>query len=148
MCILSTFEKMVNISTKLSELLVERMNIIKSNLSVGDGISSDGTEGDSENSVKDIPESIQLRVVEVFMLILQLLSTKCESAREAITIKENATSYLDILTQWAVDLPGYKKIPLGEDLIPYLQQAQTQLENYQETELLLKLHLCKRTIFE
>lgn len=149
MCILSTLQKMANISAKLSELSVERMNIIKANLSVGGNISSDdGMEYDENRYIKDVPEGVKRQVVEVFIQILQLLSIKSDSVRESITISENARSYLEILSQWATDLPGYKKMPFGEDIMSDFKRVKDKLGDYQENDLLSKLIVCKQAIFE
>lgn len=146
MCLSETLKKILQISSILSELTVAKMDITKNRLVPDNPEISDGMEEDYKDDV--FPETVDSKIIEAFILIMQLLFITPSSEKEWSTIMENANSYLIILKDIVVDLPGYKKKIFGLELLSDFQQAQNIADEQKNDELSKNLMLCKRAIFE
>lgn len=145
MCLKSTLDNMLKISTALTKISLEKMNMISAKFS-GDNSTVFSSEGMEEDD--SVCEQLKLQITETFLLIIELLLVPRDNESEAKIIAENAESYIGMLTNLVVDLPGYKKQPYGPDILPKFQEVSELLESLKENDLLRKLIICKRAIFE
>jgi len=124
------------------------MEFTKRHLMVNDSKSCDGLEDDDTIFGEKFPEIVSQQITEVFILIIQLLFIPPSSQEELQAIVENANSYLVILRDIVTNLPGYKKMQFGHELLADFQRAQNFIDAKNDDELAKNLILCKRAIFE
>lgn len=149
MCLKATLDRMLNISQILTELSLYKMN------TVGEKYLSDkysGTSGDAMESESSSEETATneytQKVIEVFVYILDFILAPSENPKEEKVISENSNSYLKILQDSILGIPGFKKQKIDQQIEDKYSKAYNKLELSNNTALSTKLLLCKRTIFE
>lgn len=149
MCLKSTLDKMLRISRILSQLSVEKMDIVGEMYSNSKFIASSDDAMEGTDSTLDKAYALfNSKVVEVFILILELILAPSDNEQEATAVSTNADSYLDILKNLVSDLAGYSKQEMDKSIYDKYAAAENKLSDIDGGNLSANLILCKRAIFE
>lgn len=144
MCIRSTIDIMLKISTLLSKLSIDRVDRMKS-LFMSDNMSScnDGME----NTEMGVSSQNTNLIVNIFLLIVDLLLVTLDNKDEELLVKDNSLSYIEILLKVIDGLPEYKKQGIDENVYQKYNEAYNKWEALNK-DVSMHLLLCKRSIFE
>lgn len=145
MCIKSTIDIMLKISTQLSKLSIDRVDRMKS-LFMPDNLSFSCNDG-MENTETGLSNQNTNLIVNTFLLIVELLLVTLDNKDEEQLIKDNSLSYIEILSKVIDGLPEYKKQGIDENIYQKYNEAYNKWENLNK-DVSMHLLLCKRAIFE
>lgn len=151
MCLKTTLKKMLEISTKLTDISLEKLNLIGAKFANEKfpTFSAEGTEEDYTSYISHSKkENDNILITTTFLLITELLTTKADDTHELSIILKNAESYTEILTDLVANFPRYQKQSIDNEISTEYQKAISTLEELQARELSRKLIVCKRAIFE
>lgn len=149
MCLKSTLDKMLRISGLLSQLSIDKLNIVGELYVSSKSMTpiDDGMEGES-SPLEIAKKRFSFNAIEAFVYILDFLLVSRDSEQEAKVISDNAVSYIDMLKKTVSEVPGFIKMSMDEGIYCKYEQANHKLLELQEPDLVTNLLLCKRAIFE
>lgn len=149
MCLKSTLDKMLRISGLLSQLSIDRLNIVGELYVNSKSVASidDGMEGDS-SPLEIAKKRFSSNAIEAFVYILDFLLVPRDSEQEAKVISDNAISYIEMLKKTVSEVPGFVKQSMDEGVYNKFEQANHKLAELKEGDLATNLLFCKRAIFE
>lgn len=145
MCIRSTIDIMLKISTQLSKLSIDRVDRMKS-LFMPDKLSFSCNDG-MENTETGLSNQNTNLIVNTFLLIVELLLVTLDNKDEEQLVKDNSLSYIEILSKVIDGLPEYKKQGIDENIYQKYNEAYNKWETLNK-DVSMHLLLCKRAIFE
>lgn len=149
MCLKSTLDKMLAISQILSQLSVDKINIVGEVYASSKFTTSmdDAMEG-ADTPLDTTYKRFYSKIIEVFLYILDLILIPTDSSQEAVAVTDNASSYLDMLKNLVSDLTGFSKQEMDESIYNKYTAAEQKLNELKEENLSTQLILCKRAIFD